>query len=53
VENVEKSVDKSYVEIAHEVIKGLWGNGNERKQRLRNAGYNYEVIQTIVNKLLK
>lgn len=53
VENVENSVDKSYVEIAHEVIKGLWGNGNERKQRLTNAGYNYDTVQEIVNKLLK
>lgn len=39
--------------IASEVIAGLWGNGNERKQRLADAGYNYQTIQAIVNKTLK
>lgn len=38
--------------IAKEVIKGLWGNGDERKQRLEKAGYNYNIVQSIVNKLL-
>ncbi len=44
---------KNNGEIANEVIKGLWGNGNERKQRLTDAGYDYSAIQTIVNNLLK
>lgn len=44
---------KSNEEIAEEVIAGLWGNGEERKQRLDNAGYNYQTIQMIVNKTLK
>lgn len=43
---------KSNEEIAIEVIKGLWGNGEVRKQKLRDAGYNYEDIQKIVNKKL-
>lgn len=42
---------KSNEEIAREVIKGLWGNGQERKERLRKAGYNPTTIQKIVNKL--
>ena len=37
--------------IAIEVILGKWGNGNERKTKLTNAGYNYENIQSIVNAL--
>ena len=49
VENVENNVEKSYNEIAEEVIKGLWGNGQERKIRLSNAGYNYELVQALVN----
>ena len=40
---------KSIEEIAEEVIQGLWGNGEERKTKLENAGYNYNEIQTIVN----
>ena len=43
---------KSNKIIAKEIIKGLWGNGNERKERLTQAGYNYNVIQDIVNKLV-
>ena len=39
--------------IAHEVIGGKWGNGEERKRRLTEAGYNYEEIQAIVNRILK
>ena len=43
---------KSNEEIAREVIKGLWGNGADRKARLANAGYNYSAIQKEVNRLL-
>lgn len=43
---------KSNEDIAREVIKGLWGNGAERKERLTKAGYNYPAIQKIVNKLV-
>lgn len=39
--------------IAKEVIAGKWGNGEERKQKLTNAGYNYKEVQNIVNKMLK
>ena len=35
--------------VADEVIAGTWGNGDERRQRLTAAGYNYNVIQAIVN----
>lgn len=43
---------KSNTAIAYEVINGKWGNGTERKERLTAAGYNYKVVQTIVNDLL-
>ena len=43
---------KSNREIAREVIRGDWGNGLERKQRLVGQGYNYNEIQKIVNSLL-
>lgn len=44
---------KSNDTIANEVIKGLWGNGTERKSRLQAAGYDYNAIQSIVNAKLK
>ena len=39
--------------IALEVIQGKWGNGNARKLRLTEAGYNYREIQSRVNEMLK
>ena len=44
---------KSVLEVAQEVIDGKWGNGEERKNRLSDAGYDYESVQAEVNKLLK
>lgn len=44
----KKSVD----EIAQEVIRGLWGSGQERKERLTAAGYNYSTVQKRVNEML-
>ena len=38
--------------MAREVINGAWGNGNERKQRLTSAGYDYASVQNKVNELL-
>ena len=44
---------KSVDEVAREVIQGKWGNGNERKQKLEAAGYNYNKVQKGVNEMLK
>lgn len=38
--------------IANEVIAGKWGNGDERKNRLSAAGYDYNSVQKIVNGIL-
>ena len=38
-------------EIALEVINGDWGNGEERRIRLTNAGYDYDEVQTEVNRI--
>ena len=43
---------KSNETIAQEVINGAWGNGQDRKDRLTAAGYNYSAIQSIVNQKL-
>ena len=39
--------------IAAEVIQGDWGNGEERKERLKLAGYDYDEVQARVNELLE
>lgn len=51
--SVRKTTRKSVDTIAREVIKGLWGNGSDRKARLEAAGYNYKEVQSKVNALLK
>lgn len=38
--------------VAREVIIGKWGDGDERREKLTKAGYNYAEVQAIVNKLL-
>lgn len=46
-------VKKTVTELAKEVIAGKWGNGQDRKNRLTAAGYDYTVVQNKVNELLK
>lgn len=47
-ETPKKSID----EVAKKVIRGEWGNGAERKDRLTKAGYDYNTVQKRVNELL-
>lgn len=49
---LEEPVKKTNDELANEVIRGDWGNGVERKQRLTDAGYDYDAVQDIVNEKL-
>lgn len=46
-------VKKTVTELAKEVIAGKWGNGQDRKNRLTAAGYDYTAVQNKVNELLK
>ncbi len=46
-------IRKSEDEIVQEIMKGLWGNGEERKQKLQNAGYEYNSIQQKVNEYIR
>lgn len=39
------------VSLALEVLAGMWGNGEERKQKLESAGYDYQRVQSCVNDL--
>lgn len=42
---------KSIAQVAKEVLQGKWGNGEDRKKRLQNAGYDYDAVQNAVNQL--
>lgn len=48
----ESTAKKTLEQIADEVILGKWGNGAERKKRLKAAGYDAAAVQKIVNKKL-
>lgn len=43
---------KTNQEIAKEVLAGQWGNGQDRRDRLTAAGYNYDDVQSIVNSIV-
>ena len=36
-------------EIVAEVLQGKWGNGDTRKQKLKEAGYSWIEIQSLIN----
>jgi LysM repeat protein len=46
------SGSKSVDALAREVIRGNWGNGVERKNRLTAAGHDYAAVQAKVNEIL-
>jgi lysozyme len=43
---------KSVDELAREVLTGRWGNGEDRKNRITTAGYDYAAVQAKVNEML-
>ena len=49
---VDVDVLKEINVVAQEVINGLWGNGEERVNRLTKAGYNAKQVQNKVNDML-
>lgn len=49
---INKPAKKSINEIANEVIRGDWGNGEARKKALIDAGYDYNAVQKRVNEIL-
>ena len=51
-DSTQKPPSKSISELATEVIAGKWGNGAERVNRLKSAGYDPEAVQSRVNAML-
>lgn len=52
-EEILPLVKKPINEIVQEVLAGLWGNGNTRKDALTIAGYDYNEIQNNINEIVK
>lgn len=48
----KEQTGNTVTDLAYEVIAGRWGNGTERKNKLNNAGYDYNAVQAKVNELL-
>lgn len=44
---------KTAEQLALEILDGKWGNGDERKNKLTAAGYDYSEVQKKVNEILK
>ena len=44
---------KSVAEIAQDVIKGVYGNGDDRRNALKSLGYDPDEVQAKVNEILK
>ena len=45
-------IKKTNEQLAEEVLYGKWDNGEARKKKLTEAGYDYQAVQDIVNKKL-
>lgn len=49
---IGKKPSKSIEDLAREVIAGKWGNGSERNEKLKKAGYDAVLVQKEVNRQL-
>ncbi len=53
IKTSDESYEKTDDELVDEILKGLWGCGTERYERLTSAGYNYYALQDKVNEEMK
>lgn len=44
---------QAYVSVAKDVIAGKYGDGDVRINALRGAGFKPEIVQAIVNRLIR
>ena len=52
VNEISNEEYKKFESIAQDVIRGKYGNGEDRKKAMKKAGYSYDTIQNIVNNKL-
>lgn len=54
LESKYRNEDKEVLhDVAMQVIRGKWSSGQERIDRLKDAGYNAEAVQLTVMKILR
>lgn len=46
-------MSKTDLEIAQEVLQGKWGTGKDRENKIRKAGYDYNIVQAYVNRMVE
>jgi hypothetical protein len=47
----EDQIDHSLDDVANEVIRGEWGEGQEQRQRLAEAGYDHNKVREAVTRI--
>lgn len=52
IKNVLTTYNIKYKKIAEDVINGKYGNGDTRKKKLLSKGYDYNLVQALVNAML-
>lgn len=50
-DDLESTGENSVTEVAKAVLRGDWGEGQEQRQRLSDAGYDFKEIQEEVTRL--
>lgn len=51
--NTTNYIKTGLYDVALDTIKGVYGNADERKNKLEKLGYNYQSVQNLVNDLIK
>lgn len=52
INNYKNIIWNKYIELANNIIKGKYGNGEARKRAIEQAGFDYDFAQLIVNSML-
>ena len=47
----EPTESEDLTDVAYAVLRGDYGNGDERREKLEAEGYDYDAVQSIVNYL--
>ena len=45
-------LNRDYINLAYDIINGVYGAGIERKEKVEELGFNYEIAQSVVNTIL-
>lgn len=52
IKYIDNEQYKNYLNMAFSVIGGKYGTGEARKKKIRSLGYDYEMVQELVNYIL-